>query len=166
MQINGRNYVVPVDAKIERERDVAIQAISVDFILEQMENAAPTNLVFLDACRDNPFARSLSTTVARSLYGRPVEVLRGLAQVTPGRGTFIAFSTAPNKVASDGGGRNSPFTAALKRYISTPDASVSDVMISVRNDVHKETNERQLPWDQSALMGPFYFVTTQTAGRQ
>jgi hypothetical protein len=166
LQINGRNYVVPVDAKIEKERDVAFQAISVDFILEQMENAAPTNLVFLDACRDNPFARSLSTTVARSLYGRPVEVMRGLAQVTPGRGTFIAFSTAPNKVASDGGGRNSPFTAALKRYITTPDVSVSDVMISVRNDVHKETNERQLPWDQSALMGPFYFVTTQTAGRQ
>jgi hypothetical protein len=165
LQINGRNYVVPTDARIEKERDVPFQAISVDFILEQMESTAPTNLIFLDACRDNPFARNLSLAVSRSMLGRPVEVLRGLAQVTPGVGTFIAFSTSPNKVASDGAGRNSPFTGALKRHIATPDVSVSDLLITVRNEVLEETKQRQLPWDQSALIGTFYFATSHTAGR-
>jgi hypothetical protein len=166
LQINGKNYIVPIDAKIEKERDVAFQAISVDFILEQMESTAPTNLIFLDACRDNPFARNLSSVVSRSMVGRPVEVLRGLAQVTPGRGTFIAFSTSPNKVASDGSGRNSPFTGSLKRHMPTPDISISDLMITVRNEVLDETQQRQLPWDQSALIGTYYFATTRTADRK
>jgi uncharacterized caspase-like protein len=166
LQINGRNYVVPIDAKIEKERDIAFQAISVDFILQQMESTAPTNLVFLDACRDNPFARNLSTVVSRSILERPVAVMRGLAQITPGVGTFIAFSTSPNKVASDGAGRNSPFTGSLKRHMPTPDVSVSELMITVRNEVLEETRQRQLPWDQSALIGTYYFATTQTADRK
>jgi hypothetical protein len=166
LQIDGKNYVLPVDAKIEKERDVAFQAVSLDFIVEQMQTTAPTNLVLIDACRDNPFARNLSSALSRSLVGRPVEVLRGLAQVTPGAGTFIAFSTSPNKVASDGMGRNSPFTGSLKQHMPTPDVSVSDLMITVRNEVLKETQQRQLPWDQSALVGTFYFATTRTANRK
>lgn len=166
LQIGGKNYLVPVEAMIERERDVVFQAIPVDFVIEQMENSAPTNLVFLDACRDNPFSRNLSTSVSRSFTGRPVLVQRGLAEVMPGSGTFIAFSTSPNQVASDGEGRNSPFTGALKRHIATPDISVSDLMIKVRVDVLAETGRRQRPWDQSALEGIYYFAGTRAPERQ
>ena len=113
LQASGRNYLVPVDARLQVERDLDFEAVSVDFVLKQMEleREGKTNVVFLDACRDNPLARNL----ARSMGTRSAAIGQGLAQVQTGVGTFIAYSTQPGNVALDGQGRNSPFTAALTK---------------------------------------------------
>ena len=115
LQASGRNYLVPVDASLQVERDLDFEAVSVDFVLKQMEidREGKTNVVFLDACRDNPLARNL----ARSMGTRSAAIGQGLAQVQTGVGTFIAYSTQPGNVALDGQGRNSPFTAALTKSL-------------------------------------------------
>jgi uncharacterized caspase-like protein len=115
LQVAGRNYLIPVDAKLQNERDLDFDAVNLDFILKQMElgRADKTNIVFLDACRDNPFSRNL----ARSMGTRSASIGKGLAQVDTGVGTFIAYSTQPGNVALDGKGRNSPFIAALAKHV-------------------------------------------------
>ena len=104
LQVAGRNYLIPVDAKLQSERDLDFDAVNLDFILKQMElgRADKTNIVFLDACRDNPFSRNL----ARSMGTRSASIGKGLAQVDTGVGTFISYSTQPGNVALDGNGRN------------------------------------------------------------
>ena len=103
LQVAGRNYLIPVDASLQNERDLDFDAQSLDFILKQMEldRADKTNIVFLDACRDNPFSRNL----ARSMGTRSTSIGKGLAQVDTGVGTFIAYSTQPGNVALDGHGQ-------------------------------------------------------------
>lgn len=156
LQVSGQNYLIPVDAKLDSERDLDFSAIRLNFILRQMEidREDKTNIVFLDACRDNPLARNLS----RSMGTRSASVGMGLAQVKTGVGTFIAFSTQPGNVALDGKGRNSPFTAALTKRIPMPGKSLNTLMIDVRKEVLAETKGRQVPWDHSALTGDFYFT--------
>jgi hypothetical protein len=153
LQVKGINYLVATDAKLEAERDLDFDAVRVEFVLAQMEREAKTNIVFLDACRNNPLARNL----ARSMGTRGVAENNGLAPIKSGLGTFIAFATEPGNVASDGSGRNSPFTAALKDHIDAPGASITDVLIDVRKDVVEATKGDQVPWDHSALRGRFYF---------
>ncbi len=162
LQVSGRNYLLPVEAKLQIERDLDFEAVSLDFILKQMEleREGKTNIVFLDACRDNPLGRNL----ARSMGTRSASVGQGLAQVQTGVGTFIAFSTQPGNVALDGEGRNSPFTAALTRRIAEPDRNLTSVMIDVRKDVLSVTGGRQVPWDHSALTGEFYFHLAAAPG--
>jgi uncharacterized caspase-like protein len=104
-----------------------------------MENQANTNILVLDACRDNPLARNL----ARALGTRSAEIGRGLAPVVSGVGTLISFSTQPGNVALDGGGRNSPFAGALIKHILAAQDDLSAILISVRNDVMRETDNRQ-----------------------
>jgi uncharacterized caspase-like protein len=111
------------------------------------------SIVMLDACRDNPLARNL----ARSMGVRSDAFPRGLAPVQSGAGTFIAFSTAPGKVAYDGQGRNSPFTAGLLRHIRTAGRGLNALMIDVRTDVMAATRNAQVPWDHSALTEEFQF---------
>jgi uncharacterized caspase-like protein len=161
LQVSGQNYLVPIDAKLENERDLDFEATKVDFILRQMEleREGKTNIVFLDACRDNPLSRNL----ARSMGTRSAALGRGLAQVQTGVGTFIAFSTQPGNVALDGDGRNSPFTTALLKHMKSGGRSLNAVMIDVRKDVLAATNGRQVPWDHSALTGDFYFVPVATS---
>jgi uncharacterized caspase-like protein len=153
LQVSGQNYLLPVDARLESERDLDFEAVRLDLILRQLETGREdrTSLVFLDACRDNPLARNL----ARAMGGRSIE--RGLAPVQSGAGLFIAYSTQPGNVARDGTGRNSPFAAALLRHIAAPGYNVSALMIAVRRDVMAATGGRQVPWDHSALTGEFYF---------
>lgn len=155
LQVGGQNFLVPVDAKLGRERDLEFEAVRLDFILKQMEleREAKTNIVFLDACRDNPLSRSL----ARTMGTRSVTVGQGLAQVDAGVGTFVAYSTQPGNVALDGEGRNSPFTAALTKHIVESGRNLTSVMIDVRKDVIAATGGKQVPWDHSALTGDFYF---------
>jgi uncharacterized caspase-like protein len=162
LQVAGRNYLVPVDAQLQNERDLDFEAVSLDFILKQMEleRENKTNIVFLDACRDNPLARNL----ARSMGTRSASIGRGLAQVQTGVGTFIAYSTQPGNVALDGQGRNSPFTAALARSVKEPGRNLTAVMIDVRKEVLNVTNGRQVPWDHSALTGDFYFHLASAPG--
>lgn len=156
LQVGGRNYLLPIEAKLESERDLQFEAVAVDAILQQMEleRENKTSIILLDACRDNPLARNL----ARSMGTRSGALGRGLAQVQSGVGSFISYSTQPGNVALDGDGSNSPFTAALAKRIKTPGKTLSGVMIEVRNDVLKATGGKQVPWDHSALTGEFYFV--------
>jgi hypothetical protein len=155
LQVAGRNYLVPVDAQLANERDLDFEAVGLDLVMKQMEleREGKTNIVFLDACRDNPLARNL----ARSMGTRSASIGRGLAQVQTGVGTFIAYSTQPGNVALDGAGRNSPFTAALAKGVKAPGRSLTGVMIEVRKEVLASTSGKQVPWDHSALTGDFYF---------
>lgn len=158
LQVAGRNYLIPVDASLQNERDLDFDAQSLDFILKQMElnRADKTSIVFLDACRDNPFSQNL----ARSMGTRSTAIGKGLAQVDTGVGTFIAYSTQPGNVALDGKGKNSPFTSALAKHAATPGRDLTSVMIDVRKDVLAATAGKQVPWDHSALTGAFYFHPT------
>ncbi|MCG6858068.1 MAG: caspase family protein, partial [Salaquimonas sp.] len=113
-----------------------------------------TNLIFLDACRDNPLAENL----ARSMGTRSAAVGRGLAKIGSGVGSLIAFSTQPGNVALDGKGRNSPFTTALLKHLGTPGESITDDLTAVRRDVLAATDGKQVPWDNSSLTGPVVLV--------
>jgi len=161
LQGAGHNYLIPVDAGLSSERDLDFETISLDFVLKQMEvgREGKTNIVFLDACRDNPLSRN----VARSMGARSASVGQALAEVQTGVGTFIAYSTQPGNVALDGAGRNSPFTAALSSRVQERGRNLTALMIEVRKDVLKATGGRQVPWDHSALTSDFFFH--QVAGQ-
>ncbi len=156
LQVGSQNYLVPTEARLARERDLAFEAVSLEFILRQMEidRESKTTIVMLDACRDNPLTRNL----ARSMGTRSTAIGQGLAAASTGVGTFIAYSTQPGNVALDGKGRNSPFTAALLGNISASGRNINTTMIEVRKAVIKATGGQQVPWDHSALTGDFYFV--------
>jgi hypothetical protein len=143
MQIGSRNYLIPVDGKLERAGDQNFETIEVGQVLAQMEATKRVNLVFLDACRDNPLAR----TFVRGSGTRGLAVVRGAV------GTMIAYATQPDAVARDGTGRNSPFTAALLKHISTPGLDIAALMRRVRADVIAATGDEQVPWDHSSLTG-------------
>jgi uncharacterized caspase-like protein len=148
---DGRNFLAPVDAKLQSETDLDFEAVELSLVLKQMERNSRVSLVFLDACRDNPLALNLAAT------SRSLQVTRGLARVDRAVGMMIAFSTQPGNVALDGAGRNSPFTNALLRHIDAEGSSINDMMIEVRNDVLKETAGKQVPWENSSLTGQFFF---------
>ena len=147
-QAKGVNYLFPVDANPDSENDVEFHCIRMDRIISKMEDAGnTTNIIILDACRDNPFERGWT----RSAAGQ------GLASVTAPRGTYIAYATAPGFTAFDGLGRNGTYTAALLRTISTPDIPIEDVFKVVRSKVLNVSNGKQLTWDASSLIGQFKF---------
>lgn len=154
LQVAGKNYLVPIDAKLDRPSALGLEAIEISAVLADMEAEKRTNLVFLDACRDNPLSRSLARSLGAT---RSASVGQGLAQLNAGIGTLIAFATGPDTVALDGRGRNSPFTAALLKHIGTPGLEVRSMLTRVRADVINATNEKQVPWDHSSLTGEFYF---------
>lgn len=153
LQVNGTNYLAPVDATLKAEADLDFEAIPLKLVLRQMQRSARVNLVFLDACRDNPLAKKLGRA------SRSLTVGRGLAAVEKAAGMLIAFATQPGNVALDGDGRHSPFTQALLKRIESSDASINDVMIDVRRDVMAATKDQQVPWENSSLTGRFYFKT-------
>ena len=154
MQVAGKNYLVPVDARLEQPGDLRLDTIDISDVLAQMEGEPRVNLVFLDACRDNPLARSF----ARSLGTRSTTVGQGLAMVHSAIGTMIAYATQPDAVALDGDGRNSPFTTALLKHLGTPRLDISSVMRRVRADVIAATSQRQVPWNHSSLVGDVVLV--------
>jgi len=146
MQVEGRNYLIPIDAQIESESDVKYEAVDAGRVLGKMEDAEnQLNIVILDACRNNPIARSFRTEH------------RGLARMDAPTGSFIAYSTAPGGVAADGLERNGIFTKHLIKHMKTPGLPIEQVLKRVRIDVSNETNGRQIPWESSSLMGDFYF---------
>ena len=147
VQLNGRNYLIPTTAQIEREGDVEIEAVSADWVIEQMRYARNRlNIVILDACRNNPFTRSMRS------------VDHGLATMDAPAGILIAYSTAPGAVAADGSGRNSPYTEALSRAMRDLHEPVEQVFKHVRVGVMGATSGRQVPWESSSLTGDFYFA--------
>jgi hypothetical protein len=151
LEADGRNFIVPVSAKIASLRDLPFETVDLDLVGQQVEGRARTVLVFLDACRDNPFAQRLGSA-------RGVRVGGGLAAPeADGSGTLIAFATAPGHTAEDGAGNDSPFTTALLRHIATPGLEVRQMLGLVRRDVREATAGKQVPWESSALEGAFYF---------
>ncbi len=154
ISVNGKNYLIPVDGDLKSEVDVKLgAAIDIDVTLDQTMQDAKVKLVFLDACRDNPFAakiRSASRT-------RGVVVGSGLAEMKSGEGTLIAFATGPGQTALDGdSGGNSPFTRALLAHIATPGVEIQQAMTRVRADVSAQTSKQQLPWGHTNLTGSVY----------
>jgi caspase domain-containing protein/putative peptidoglycan binding protein len=152
--VDGTNYLLPVDADIKSEMDVKLgSAINVDLSLDQTMNDAKVKLVFLDACRDNPFAAKLRSVKST----RSVSVQTGLAEMKSGEGTLIAFATGPGQTALDGQeGTNSPFTRALMANITQPGVEIQQAMTQVRAQVNEETNKGQLPWGHTNLTGAVY----------
>ncbi|WP_407160303.1 caspase family protein [Bradyrhizobium sp. STM 3557] len=152
--ISGTNYLLPVDADIKSEMDVKLgAAINIDLTLDQTMGDAKVKLVFLDACRDNPFAAKIKSNSPT----RSVSVQTGLAEMKSGEGTLIAFATGPGQTALDGEtGANSPFTRALIANIAQPGVEIQQAMTAVRAQVNEETNKGQLPWGHTNLIGAVY----------
>ncbi|MFO1118371.1 MAG: caspase family protein [Beijerinckiaceae bacterium] len=156
IQVNGDNYLIPVDAQLETPGNLDLDAVDLRSILRPMEDRNRVNLVFLDACRDNPFTRSLAKS--RGAGTRSVSVSQGLAQVQAAAGTMIAYSTQPDAVAQDGRGRNSPFTTALLKYLPRQGLEVEQMMKLVRVDVMGATQQQQVPWGHSSLVGDVFLA--------
>lgn len=145
VQLKGQNYLIPIGVDIRQEFEIPDEGVDADAVLRAMESAGNgLNIVILDACRNNPFARSLGS--------------RGLARMDGPVGTFIAYATAPGSISKDGTGRNSPYTQNLLAAMSTPGLSLEQVFKQVLVGVERETGGSQVPWVASSLRGEFYFL--------
>ncbi len=148
VQVNNKNYLIPVEADVSREDEIDFAALNFDLVLRKMTTANNgLNIVILDACRNNPFARSWSRNTDDG----------GLAQISAPTGTFIAYATSPDKTASDGTGRNGLYTAELLKYIRQPNMKIEETFKEVRKAVNQASGGKQIPWDSSSLSGDFYF---------
>ncbi|EGB16123.1 peptidase C14 caspase catalytic subunit p20 [Pseudodesulfovibrio mercurii] len=146
IQVNGENYLIPVDADIETEADVPYEAVSAGRILDHLKLAGnQMNIIILDACRNNPFARSMRSETT------------GLARMDAPTGSIMAYATAPGSVAADGEGRNGVYTKNLLAAMNTPGLDIYDTFMQVRRGVIRDTGGRQTPWESSSLIGKFYF---------
>jgi uncharacterized caspase-like protein len=148
LEVDGNNYLIPVDARLERDADVYDEGLSLDRVLISIEPAKQLRLVILDACRDNPFVKKMK----RMLVTRSIE--RGLAKVEPViPNTLVAYSAKAGSTAMDGDGKNSPFTVALSAHLTTPGLDVRRAFGFVRDDVLKITGNRQEPFVYGSLGG-------------
>ena len=148
MEVDGTNYLIPVDAKLERDTDVYDEALSLDRVLVAIEPATRLRLVILDACRDNPFAKSMKRTVASRAVGQ------GLGKVEPSSpNMLIAYSAKAGSTALDGDARNSPFTLALAKHLTTPGLDVRRAFGFVRDEVLRTTGNKQEPFVYGSLGG-------------
>lgn len=146
LQVNGENYLLPLKAKIDKEQHVKYRSVNLGLVLAEMDAASnPMNIVILDACRNNPFKRSFRSAT------------RGLASTTAPTGTFIAYATAPGSVAADGEGSNGLYTQELLRTLNTPGLTIEQVFKRVRAKVLQKTDGKQTPWENSSIIGDFYF---------
>jgi uncharacterized caspase-like protein len=147
VQVSGLNYLVPVDAKISRESDIKYQSVQVDWVLDRMRDAGnDLNVIVLDACRNNPYARS----------GRNAQP--GLAMMQAVSGSLIGYATSPGTTAEDGPGRNGTYTKHLLHYMQVPNLNAEQMFKEVRVAVAQETGKKQIPWVSTSLLGDFYFA--------
>jgi formylglycine-generating enzyme required for sulfatase activity len=147
VEVGGRNFLIPVNSNIQGEGDVEYEAIDAGRVMANMEYAGNNlNMVILDACRNNPFARSFRSAS------------RGLARMDPPKGSLILYATSPGDVASDGNGRNGVFTQYLLKAIDTPGYTVEKVFKTTANQVYQATKKKQLPWQSGVMLGEFYFT--------
>ena len=148
IEVNGTNYLIPVDAKLATDFDVEDESLSLDRLMRALEPAKRLRLIILDACRDNPFTRNMQRTVATRA------VVNGLAKVEPATSdTLIAFATKPGFTADDGGAANSPFTAALLKNLTVPGRDIRIALGFTRDEVLKSTSGRQEPFVSGSLGG-------------
>lgn len=148
LQVDGRNYMIPTDMVLRSEADLQLQAIDMNLVLAHMERDPRVNIIMLDACRDNPFAQSMTRSLARGLA--PME--------TRSVGSLVVYSTQPGAVADDGVGRNSPFTSAFLKYANQPGLEIQQMLRRVRGEVISATDNRQVPWDHSSLTGDVFLI--------
>ena len=147
VQVEGRNFLVPVDADLDQRDELEDSCVLASAISRKMERAQNRiNILVLDACRDNPFA------------GRYRSHSPGLAGMDAAIGSLVAYATAPGKVAADGEGSNGLYTAQLLKHIQTPGLKILDLFVRVRRAVMEQSNGQQVPWESSSLTGDFYFV--------
>ncbi|MGE0746910.1 MAG: caspase domain-containing protein [Rhodospirillales bacterium] len=153
VQVQGQNYLVPIDAQIRREAEVEVMGVDAHWVLRQMEYAKNAiNLVILDACRNVPrLTRSFRAPSA------------GLARMDAPQGTLIAYATRPGEIAADGSGANSPYSAALARGMRRAGQPLTDMFIDVRRSVIDATGGRQVPWEEGGLTANFYFLPAAAA---
>jgi len=152
VQVNGINYLVPLEAELKREADAEFDAVDVNRVIQAMDSADTAfNVLIIDACRDNPFYRRWRRTRGSNTRGLTVE--------RPPRGTLIAYATEPNNVAEDGddGDRHSPFTQSLLAHLRTPEISILDMLTRVTADVIEATGDRQSPYFEGNPVGFFSF---------
>ncbi len=155
MQVGGDNYVVPIDAKLSTAYDIELQTLNVDDIFQYLSAHSAAQLIFLDACRTNPF-QTQKFWIADTL--KTVGASEGLARVANALGSLIAFSTTPGKVAYDGVGGLSPYTTAFIHHITVPNQEIRQALTKVRRDVIEATGGRQIPWENSSLIDDLYLV--------
>ncbi len=154
VEVKGKNYLIPVNADIKREYEVVDQAFDASQFLEMMDNIRGpnnkrVNILIVDACRNNELQKSWRSTN------------NGLARMDAPGGTFISFATAPGRVAADGAGRNSPYTKHLLQALKQPNVPIEQVFKVVRRNVMEETKGEQIPWENSSLVGDFYFTVAR-----
>jgi hypothetical protein len=155
LQVKGRNYLIPIDAVIESESDVKYSSVDAGLILGKMEDAGNNlNIIILDACRNNPFARSFRNGE------------QGLAKMDAPTGSILAYSTAPGSVAADGDGRNGLYTEMLLKHMDQPGVDLPHLFMNVRKSVVSATNQKQVPWESSSLIGDFYFRQLNSGPKQ
>lgn len=152
LQVNGQNYIMPVDARIVKEADVEVEAINASTLMRSITlSGNKLNVIILDACRNNPYRAKFRSAA------------RGLARMDAPVGSLVAFSTAPGMVAADGDGANSPYSQSLARAITTPGLKIEDMFKRVRNDVYTQTKGAQVPWESSSIFRDFYFAQPAVA---
>ena len=146
MEVGGENFMIPLNAPIQFEDDVDVEAVSVNLLLAKLGSAANRlNIVILDACRNNPYARSFGSSAS------------GLAFMDAPTGTLIAYAAAPGRLAMDGEGVNGLYTGELLNALPLPGLKIEDVFKRVRVAVQEKSGTQQVPWESSSLTGDFYF---------
>ena len=152
MQVGGTNYLVPVGADVKKESDVEFECVDANRVLGEMEDAGnQINIIILDACRNNPFARSFRSSD------------RGLKKMDTPTGSLLAYATAPGDVAADGDGANGLYTSVLLKHMRQPGISIMDVFMRVRRDVKEASGDAQVPWESTSLTDDFNFVPSSSS---
>jgi tetratricopeptide (TPR) repeat protein len=154
MEIGGVNYLIPVDARLKADSDAETQAVALEQVIAAVAGAKKLRLVILDACRDNPFEKTMQRTIALKL------VNRGFSNIEPEAGFMVVYAAKHGETALDGDAANSPFATVLARVIKEPRIEVRKLFDIVRDDVWKATNRTQQPFTYGSLPGreDFYFV--------
>ena len=161
LQDKGQNYLVPVNAKIQKPSDIEMETLRLRRVLNSMEDAANRlNIVVLDACRDNPYHTSYHDPMDGGSRGG-VKVSTFEPVVAP-FGTFIAYSTAPGRAASDGSGQHGLYTEELLKVLdNAAGMKLEDIFKRVRSNVRKRSKNLQIPWENSSVEGDFYFINNK-----
>lgn len=157
IEIGGVNYLIPTDARLATDRDVQFETVPLDQVLAAVEPAKSLKLVILDACRDNPFAKTIRVSNPSRSIGR------GMARIEPSGATLVVYAAKHGEVALDGAGANSPFVTSFVRRMLTPGIEINKLFRLVRDDVLDSTEGRQEPFTYGSLPGreDFYFVGAQ-----
>lgn len=157
IQANGENYLLPVSVSLGRHEDLLDQSFSLSEVMRALAAAKPSlSLVILDACRNNPVTTKLAANAKARGLAR-IKIGKGLARHKGAPGTLVAYSTDPDNVAADGTGRNSPFTKALLKHMQEPELEIRLMFGNVREAVTRETEAKQTPWVEEAVLGRYYF---------